>query len=104
MFNEIYEIVKKIPIGKVASYGEVARAIGRPKCARQVGWALHQNPSQREIPCHRVVRKDGRLAEGFAFGGMECQKALLETEGVKVSDDFFVDKSYFCNFEIYNKN
>ena len=84
-----------IPRGKVLSYGDVARAAGRPKMSRQVGWALHSNPRPGEIPCHRVVFADGSLASGFAFGGRDIQRALLEGEGVRVSDDYKVDMAAF---------
>ena len=79
-FESVYAVVKRIPEGKVLTYGDVARAVGAPRCARQVGWALHSNPQPGVIPCHRVVFGDGRLADGFAFGGKEVQKALLEAE------------------------
>ncbi len=87
-FNKaVYEAVKRVPAGKVSTYGDIARAIGAPCCARQVGWALHVNPEQGVIPCHRIVFKDGSLASGFAFGGPEVQRAMLESEGVEVSAD-----------------
>ena len=89
-FESVYAVVKRIPEGKVLTYGDVARAVGAPRCARQVGWALHSNPQPGVIPFHRVVFGDGRLADGFAFGGKEVQKALLEAEGVQF-DNFIVD-------------
>ena len=89
-FESVYAVVKRIPEGKVLTYGDVARAVGAPRCARQVGWAFHSNPQPGVIPCHRVVFGDGRLADGFAFGGKEVQKALLEAEGVQF-DNFIVD-------------
>ena len=89
-FESVYAVVKRIPEGKVLTYGDVARAVGAPRCARQVRWALHSNPQPGVIPCHRVVFGDGRLADGFAFGGKEVQKALLEAEGVQF-DNFIVD-------------
>ena len=58
-FNSVYEYVKTVPRGRVASYGDVARAIGKPRASRQVGWALHSNPYYGVVPCHRVVFKDG---------------------------------------------
>ena len=95
-FNQrVYEIVKQIPVGKVTTYGAVARAIGAPRASRQVGWALHSNPQPGVIPCHRVVFKDGSLTDGFAFGGRDVQKAMLEAEGVTVSDDYKVDLTKF---------
>lgn len=81
-FERVYGLVVKIPVGKVLSYGDVARLIGAPHSSRQVGWALHCNPRPGEIPCHRVVFKDGSLSPGFAFGGPQVQRAMLESEGV----------------------
>ena len=66
----------------------MAAAIGAPRCARQVGWALHVNPEPGVIPCHRVVNREGRLAPAFAFGGEEVQERLLEEEGVKVENGY----------------
>ena len=90
-FERVYEVVKRIPEGKVSTYGDIARAIGAPRCSRQVGWALHVNPQQGIIPCHRVIFSDGRLSYGFAFGGIDMQRYLLESEGVEVSSDNKVD-------------
>ena len=70
-FERVYEAVKQIPKGKVSTYGDIARAVGAPRASRHVGWALHVNPEQGVIPCHRIVFKDGSLASGFAFGGPE---------------------------------
>ena len=64
-FETVYKIVSEIPTGKVISYGGVARLAGNPRMARQVGWALHVNPYQGVVPCHRVVMKDGSLSKGF---------------------------------------
>ena len=90
-FEKVYDYLKTIPEGKVVTYGQVAYAIGSPRSARQVGYALHVNPEPGVIPCHRVVNREGKLAPAFAFGGMEIQAALLEKEGVEVSDDYTVD-------------
>ena len=84
LFERVYEYVKIVPRGKVVTYGQVAAAIGAPRCARQVGWALHVNPEPGVIPCHRVVNREGRLAPAFAFGGEAVQASLLEAEGVEV--------------------
>ena len=81
-FSEVYSIVKRIPKGKVATYGQIAAMAGSPKAARIVGYALHVNPEPGIIPCHRVVNKDGRVAPGFAFGGPDVQEDLLRSEGV----------------------
>lgn len=83
LFNKrVYEVVRRIPKGKVATYGQVAALVGAPRNARFVGYALHSNPEPGVIPCHRVVFRDGSLAPGFAFGGPERQRLLLEEEGV----------------------
>ena len=69
--RRVYEVVRRIPKGKVATYGQVAALAGAPRNARFVGYALHSNPEPGVIPCHRVVFRDGSLAPGFAFGGPE---------------------------------
>ncbi|MCI1665361.1 MAG: MGMT family protein [Atopobiaceae bacterium] len=89
--DRVYEVVCRIPRGKVASYGQVARLAGSPRCARMVGWALHRNPRPGVIPCHRVVFKDGSVSSGFAFGGPEVQRSLLADEGVVFLTDGKVD-------------
>ena len=68
-FYAVYEIVKLIPKGKVATYGDIAKISGNPRASREVGYALHKNPEFEIIPCHRVVDREGRLAKSFAFGG-----------------------------------
>ena len=93
--EKVFEMVRQIPAGKVATYGLVARLMGRPQSGRYVGFALRNNPTPvadgGETPCHRVVFKDGSLCKGFAFGGPEVQRELLEAEGVVFSDDMHVD-------------
>lgn len=84
--KRIYEAVKKIPKGKVATYGQVAEFAGDKKMARAVGNALHKNPDPLHIPCYRVVNAKGELAGEFAFGGAGAQAKLLEADGVKVVD------------------
>ncbi|MDR2356910.1 MAG: MGMT family protein [Oscillospiraceae bacterium] len=83
-FNSVYEIVKRIPRGNVATYGDVAALTGRPGAAREVGWALHVNPDPGNIPCHRVVNRFGGLSGAFAFGGKDEHKARLEAEGIEI--------------------
>ena len=92
-FERVYEVVEQIPEGMVATYGQVARLVGEPRKARSVGYALHNNPRPGIVPCHRVVFADGSICEGFAFGGKEVQRALLEGEGVVFADDDHVDLS-----------
>ena len=81
-FERIYDVVKSIPEGKVATYGQVALLAGNPRWARVVGYALHNNPDPSTIPCHRVVNREGKVAEIYAFGGGAVQRQLLEEEGI----------------------
>lgn len=83
-FNErVYEMVRQVPAGRVATYGQIARMIGEPRKARYVGFAMHASPGMAGgVPCHRVVFKDGSLAPGFAFGGPGVQREMLEDEGI----------------------
>ena len=84
--KRIYEAVKKIPKGHVATYGKVAELAGDAKMARAVGNALHKNPDPEHIPCFRVVNAKGELAGAFAFGGESVQAQLLEADGIEVID------------------
>ena len=89
--KRIYAVVRTIPKGTVMSYGQVAALAGNPRAARAVGFALHRNPEPGETPCHRVVFTDGSVCTGFAFGGPEVQRMLLENEGVRFLPDGRVD-------------
>ena len=82
--KRIYEAVRQIPKGHVATYGKVAEMAGNPRMSRAVGNALHKNPDPDHIPCYRVVNSKGELAGAFAFGGEEVQRKLLEADGIKV--------------------
>ena len=95
-YEQIYAVVRQIPRGKVASYGQVARLAGNPRWARVVGYALHVNPDPEGIPCYRVVTRDGRTSPAFAFGGSDMQRALLEADGVAFLADGRVDMERFC--------
>ena len=86
---QVYELVKKIPKAKVVTYGQIAKKLGRPKAARAVGNILHQNNSS-QIPCHRVVNREGRIAFNFVHGGADKQRQLLLKEGVKFKDKLHV--------------
>lgn len=90
-YDEVYRQVMQIPKGKVATYGMIAERAGNPKAARAVGNALHVNPMQGVIPCHRVVNQSGATAKAFVFGGEDKQRELLENEGVTFLDDGRVD-------------
>lgn len=82
--KRIYEAVKKIPKGCVATYAQVAEMAGNKKMSRAVGNALHKNPDPTNIPCYRVVNSKGELAGAFAFGGESVQARLLEADGIEV--------------------
>lgn len=94
-FSErIYAAVRRIPRGRAASYGQIAALAGNPRGARIVGFAMRRCHDAR-VPCHRVVFQDGRLCGGFAFGGSEVQRALLENEGVVFLPDGRIDMERF---------
>lgn len=84
--KRIYEAVKKIPKGHVATYGQIAEMAGNPRMSRTVGNALHKNPDPLHIPCFRVVNSKGELAGAFAFGGGKAQEELLIEDEVEVVD------------------
>ena len=86
-YEKIYAVVRQIPPGRVATYGQVARLAGNRRWSRVVGYALHCNPSPGEIPCHRVVDRFGNCSCAFAFGGKNIQVQLLLNEGVEFVDD-----------------
>ena len=85
-FAQVYEIVGQIPYGKVISYGQIARLLGRPRAAREVGWAMRCCPDG--LPWQRVVMSDGSITGGFYAN---CRKTLLESEGVAFLSDGRVD-------------
>ena len=85
-YDKVYENVKKIPHGKVATYGQIAALAGNKRLSRVVGYALHVNPDPKTIPCHRVVNRMGEVSRAFAFGGGNRQIELLEAEGVEFVD------------------
>ena len=90
-FARVYEMVEQVPAGMVATYGQIAKLVGEPRKARYVGYALHGNPKPGIIPCHRIVFADGRVCDGFAFGGPDEQRRLLEAESVPFLPDGRVD-------------
>ena len=94
-FEKVYEAVKRIPKGKVATYGQIALLCGSPRAARQVGYALHVNPDPEGIPCYRVVDRFGSVSSAFAFGGGNRQIELLEADGIPCPDGR-VDLSRYC--------
>jgi methylated-DNA-protein-cysteine methyltransferase-like protein len=93
-FDKIYDVVKKIPKGKVATYGQVAALAGNRRWARVVGYALHANPEPQNIPCYRVVTKDGKPSQAFAFGGVNKQITLLQEDGIEFVEGAVNMKKY----------
>ncbi len=89
--KDVYNAVKLVPKGKVATYAQIALMSGHVGAARAVGNALHKNPFFGEVPCHRVVNAKGMPAPDFAFGGAEVQRSMLIKEGVRFGDDGTVD-------------
>lgn len=89
VYEEIYDIVSQIPRGKVTTYGDVARMIGRPFAPRLVGYAMSRAPFG--LPSHRVVNKAGSMLTGYAFGGEGEQRSMLEEEGVTFLENGNID-------------
>lgn len=89
-FKQVYQIVAQIPVGKVATYGQIAALIGEPRNARVVGWAMHDAPKELGLPCHRVVNKSGGMCPGHLFGP-GAQRALLESEGITFKANDCID-------------
>ena len=93
----ILEVVRSIPAGKVASYGQVAAYVGMPRAARQVGWAMSSMEGAPDFPWWRVLNKTGTITiKGNQFSNAQLQKELLEAEGVVVNDDYTLDMAHYC--------
>lgn len=95
-YDKVYDVVKQIPRGKVATYGQIALLCASPRASRAVGYALHFNPDPEHIPCYRVVNRFGRCAPAFAFGGPAVQASLLRADGIEVSPDCYVDLNKYA--------
>ena len=93
-YEKIYDVVKQIPKGYVATYGQVATLAGNRRWARVVGYALHANPDPENIPCYRVVTKDGKVSSAFVFGGANRQMELLKADGVQFQDGHVIMEKY----------
>lgn len=93
-FETIYKVVSKIPKGKVTTYKQIAKIAGI-KNPRLVGYYLHKNIDPRTIPCHRVIKSNGTLARGYAFGGAKKQKEILEKEGIRFDKEGINLAKYF---------
>ncbi|MGN0529413.1 MAG: MGMT family protein [Eubacterium sp.] len=86
MKEKVYEFLTTVPKGKVVTYGQIAEYLGNKKLARVVGNILHNNPDPIKYPCYKVVDRNGNLSKNYAFGGIEKQKQLLESDGILVND------------------
>ena len=89
--DRIYVLVAQIPFGSVTTYGAIAKAIGQPRAARMVGWAVSAPPPELQLPCHRVVNRIGFLSGGLHFGHPDVMRDALQAEGVQFIDDYQVD-------------
>jgi len=90
-FQRVYEMVARIPRGKVVTYGQIAAALGAPRQARTVGWALHSAPEWLDIPWHRVVNRSGGISTRHTIGELSIQRGLLEDEGIVFNEDGRLD-------------
>lgn len=90
-FERVYEVVQKIPIGRVTSFGAIANYLGASRSARMVGWAMNSASKMEDVPAHRVVNRNGLLSGKHHFPGSFAMQQLLEEEGVKIEDDKVVN-------------
>lgn len=90
-YDEVYEQVRRIPEGRVTTYGTVAALAGSPRAARTVGWALNALPDDTDVPWHRVINARGGISIWKVGLPIGLQRALLEDEGVEFGDDGTVD-------------
>lgn len=86
-FQDVFDVVRQVPYGKVTTYGAIARYLGAGKSARMVGWALNQSFQLQNVPAHRVVNRNGLLSGKMHFGTPDQMQQLLESEGIEVKDD-----------------
>ncbi len=90
-FQRVYALVAAVPKGKVMTYGQIAEWLGGYHSGRTVGFAMRAAPSERNLPCHRVVNKRGEMSPGHVFGGAERQRGMLKKEGVPFLPDGRID-------------
>jgi methylated-DNA-protein-cysteine methyltransferase-like protein len=96
-YSQVYEVVAKIPKGKITTYGQIAVNLGRgPGGARLVGWAMKAAPENLHLPCHRIVNRLGQLSPEYAFGSKDVQKQMLLSEGITFNEDGLINvKKHF---------
>jgi len=85
-FEKVYSVARRIPYGRVTSYGAIAKYLGAAKSARMVGWAMNASHNDDTVPAHRVVNKQGLLTGKHHFDGINLMQQLLENEGVIIKD------------------
>ncbi|MAV65828.1 MAG: MGMT family protein [Flavobacteriaceae bacterium] len=90
-YSRVYEIVKLVPVGRITTYGHIAKYLGVATSARMVGYAMNVSHSNSEIPAHRVVNRNGILTGKHHFDGVNLMQELLESEGIVVKNDKIVD-------------
>jgi methylated-DNA-protein-cysteine methyltransferase-like protein len=90
-FERVYEVARRIPYGKVTSYGAIAKVLGSGRSARMVGWAMNAAHNLEDIPAHRVVNRKGLLTGKHHFDGTNLMQQLLESEGIVVVDNQIMD-------------
>lgn len=90
-FQKVYEVAKRIPYGRVTSYGAIAKYLGAARSARMVGWAMNGSHNMSDVPAHRVVNKIGLLTGKHHFDGTNLMQQLLESEGIQVVDNQIID-------------
>ena len=98
--KDVYDLLLKIPPGKVSTYGDVAKALGHPLSSRLIGKILGDNPDPIKVPCHRIVKSDGKIG-GYKLG-TEMKKELLEKEGISFVNETTVEN--FKNIRFYPQN
>jgi len=97
-FERVYIVAKKIPYGRVTSYGAIAKYLGSARSARMVGWAMNASHGQEDIPAHRVVNRKGLLTGKTHFEGTSLMQQLLENEGIEVKNNQIIEfESLFWN-------
>lgn len=100
-FELIYDVIRQIPYGKVASYGQIAELAGNRHWSRVVGYALHAVPADSDLPCHRVVTRNGELSRAFETDGINRQAGLLEAEGIILRNGNVPMETYQWNRRLF---
>lgn len=96
--QEVYDLLLAIPLGKVSTYGDIANALGHPNAARLIGNILKKNPNPIHVPCHRIVKSNGKLG-GYMYG-ISMKKQLLREEGIKFQDDDYLRDFDKCRMDL----